>query len=152
MLRVRAVEGRLCVKPEAHADYATYTTTSSTTNLNLLVAALRVRTAVSEQKQHPGRDVHLTFNLKFKLTNDEAATGTTYLRVAPVEERRLRQVSKHPLDPLADQVVGWLEVDAPSRVARRPNVDPVDRQRYFAVLDGAKQFVRRLRLGLILLL
>ena len=23
----------------------------------------------------------------------------------------------------------------------RPNVDPVDRQRYFAVLDGAKQFV-----------
>jgi hypothetical protein len=69
-----------------------------------------------------------------------------------------------------------MEVDAPSRVARRPNVDPVDsdRQRYFAVLDsdGAKQFVvnvlrctqdvfgvvrrsrrlGRLRLGLILLL
>jgi hypothetical protein len=34
-----------------------------------------------------------------------------------------------------------MEVDAPTRVARRPNVDPVDRQRYFAVLDGAKQFV-----------
>jgi hypothetical protein len=43
-----------------------------------------------------------------------------------------------------------MEVDAPSqaRVARRPNVDPLavtvdrasDRQRYFAVLDGAKQF------------
>ncbi len=40
-----------------------------------------------------------------------------------------------------------MEVDAssPSRVARRPNVDSdplaVDHQRYFAVLDGAKQFV-----------
>jgi hypothetical protein len=34
-----------------------------------------------------------------------------------------------------------VEVDAASRVGRRPRVDPEDRQRYFVVLDGARKFV-----------
>ena len=34
-----------------------------------------------------------------------------------------------------------MEADAPRRIFRRPSVSPVDLQRYFAVLDGARQFV-----------